>query len=112
MTDTTVKKIDSAHAPRGTMGQTYLVSSVDLSMRLWDSEPTSTPPAPSSRAYETVGYVLNGRARLECEGQTLLLEPGNAWVVPVGAMHEYHILEPFTALEVTHPPAHLHDRDR
>lgn len=41
----------------------------------------------------------------------LLLEPGNSWVVPKGANHTYKILEPFTAVEATHPPAHVKQRD-
>ena len=40
----------------------------------------------------------------------VLLEPGNAWVVPRQARHTYKILEPFTAVEATHPPAEIHDR--
>jgi len=31
--------------------------------------------------------------------------------VPKGAGHSYRILEPFTAVEATHPPAEVHDRD-
>ena len=53
-----------------------------------------------------------GRAELHSEGQMVLLEPGNAWVVPRHARHTYKILEPFTAVEATHPPAEIHDRDR
>ena len=41
----------------------------------------------------------------------VLLEPGNSWVVPAGAHHRYKILEPFTAVEATHPPAHVDGRD-
>ena len=37
MSDTTVKKIDSAGSPRGEMGQVYLASGVRLGMRLWDA---------------------------------------------------------------------------
>jgi quercetin dioxygenase-like cupin family protein len=59
-----------------------------------------------------VGYVISGRAELHSEGQMVLLEPGNAWVVPRHARHTYKILEPFTAVEATHPPAEIHDRDR
>ncbi|HEX5830421.1 MAG TPA: cupin domain-containing protein, partial [Gemmatimonadaceae bacterium] len=59
----------------------------------------------------TVGYVLDGRARLEVEGQMVLLEPGNSWVVPKGAEHSYEILETFTAIEATHPPYQVHGRD-
>jgi mannose-6-phosphate isomerase-like protein (cupin superfamily) len=64
-----------------------------------------------ARDYETVGYVISGRAELHSEGQMVLLEPGNCWVVPRHALHTYKILEPFTAIEATHPPAEIHDRD-
>jgi hypothetical protein len=36
---------------------------------------------------------------------------GDSWVVPKGASHSYKILEPFTAVEATLPPAHVHGRD-
>jgi quercetin dioxygenase-like cupin family protein len=42
------------------------------------------------------------------EGQTVVLEAGNSWVVPKGAEHAYRILEPFTAVEATAPPAQVH----
>ncbi len=38
MPDTTVKKIDSSHSPKGKKGQEYLVSGKHVSMRLWDGE--------------------------------------------------------------------------
>ncbi len=37
-TDTTIKKIDSAHSPTGEMGQKYLASGTSLAMRLWQDE--------------------------------------------------------------------------
>ncbi len=111
MSDTTVKKIDGTHSPKGDMGQKYLATGVATAMRLWEKEaPTESKP-PRSRAYETVGYVIEGRAELHVEGQMVLLEPGDSWVVPKGASHTYHILEPFTAVEATSPPAHINDRD-
>jgi quercetin dioxygenase-like cupin family protein len=93
------------------MGQKYLASGVHIAMRLWEEEPTGPPKAPSQRAYETVGYVIKGRAELHLEGQKVVLEPGDSWVVPKGASHTYRILEPFTAVEATYPPAHVHGRD-
>lgn len=111
MTDTTVKKVSAAAAPRGDMGQVYLVSGKRLSMRLWrDEAPADGKPA-AARDYETVGYVLAGKAELTVEGQSLRLEPGDAWLVPAGAEHSYRILEPFTAVEATAPPAQVHGRD-
>jgi quercetin dioxygenase-like cupin family protein len=111
MIDTTVTKIDSAHSPKGAMGQRYLASGKLLAMRLWENEPPSDDKPMSQREYETVGYVISGRAELHLEGQMVLLEPGDSWVVPKGALHGYRVLEPFTAVEVTSPPAHVHGRD-
>lgn len=111
MTDTTVKKVHSADSPKGDMGQTYLVSGKRVSMRLWEQEPVDNRKDESVRDYETVGYVINGRAELELEGQTIRLEPGDSWLVPAGARHAYKILEPFTAVEATAPPSQVHGRD-
>jgi hypothetical protein len=49
------------------------------------------PKAAAQREYEIVGNVIKGRAQLEIEGQTVLLEPGNSWAVPQGALHRYTI---------------------
>ncbi|MEH2360538.1 cupin domain-containing protein [Nostoc sp.] len=111
MSDSTVKKIDSTHSPKGKLGQKYLASGKDVAMRLWEDEQPNEDKESSSRDYETVGYVINGRAQLHIEGQTILLEPGSSWVVPKGASHTYKILEPFTAVEATSPPAQVHGRD-
>jgi quercetin dioxygenase-like cupin family protein len=109
--DTTVKKIDSSASPRGTDGEIYLASGKSISMRMWDNEQPTDAKEPSRREYETVGYVIGGRAELHLEGQMVLLEPGDSWVVPEGALHTYRILEPFTAVEATHPPYQVHGRD-
>jgi len=92
------------------MGQKYLASGISLDMRLWEEDPGQAKPA-TRRDYETIGYVINGRAELHLEGQTILLEKGDSWVVPKGAIHSYCILESFTAVEATHPPAAVHGRD-
>ena len=107
--DTTVTKVDAHHSPTGPRGETYLASGKSISMRLWVKEP-ARDKQPAVRDYETVGYVIEGRAELEIEGQKILLEPGNSWVVPKGAEHAYHILERFTAVEATHPPYQVHGR--
>ena len=111
MADTTIKKIDSRFSPKGEQGQKYLVSGITMAMRLWDDEQPSEQKEWSEHVYETVGYVLKGKAELHSEGQVIILEPGNSWVVPKGARHKFNFLEPFTAIEVTHPPARVDDRD-
>jgi hypothetical protein len=63
MTDTTVKKVSGASSPKGAMGQVYLASGKRVSMRLWrDEEPQAKGAV--RRDYETVGYVIAGRAEL------------------------------------------------
>ena len=111
MSDTSVNKIDSAYSPKGQLGQKYLASGKTVSMRLWENEQPGEPKEPAAREYETVGYVISGRAELHIEGQMVLLESGNSWVVPKGTSHTYNILEPFTAVEATSPPAQVHGRD-
>lgn len=111
MTDTTVKKVSAEAAPRGEMGQRYLASGIAVSMRLWEERTDEEEGDAVSRDYEMVGYVLGGRAELHVEGQTVILEPGDCWVVPRGVRHDYTILEPFSAVEATSPPARVHGRD-
>lgn len=111
MPDSTVKKIDSEHSPRGHMGQKYLVSGKSLSMRLWKDLQPGQKEESRTRDYETVGYVIKGRAELDLEGQSVLLNAGDSWVVPKGSSHSFIILEPFTAVEATSPPAEVHGRD-
>ncbi len=111
MTDTTIQKVSSEASPKGPEGQVYLVSGKRVSMRMWRNEgPTNSAPA-RRRDYETVGFVVSGRAELVLEGQTIRLEPGDSWLVPPNAEHTYRILENFTAVEATAPPAQVHGRD-
>lgn len=111
MSDSTVIKVNSQTSPKGQMGQKYLAMGKNLSMRLWEEEQPNELKPDTQRPYETVGYVIQGRAELHLEGQMVLLEPGTSWVVPEGASHSYKILEPFTAVEATTPPAAVHGRD-
>lgn len=111
MIDTTIKKVESGSSPKGEMGQRYLVAGKRVSMRLWIDEPGGKLKEPTSREYETVGYVISGSARLDLEGQTLNLKSGDSWLVPAGARHQYTITESFTAVDATSPPAEVHGRD-
>lgn len=111
MADTTIKKVSSASSPEGDMGQVYLASGKAVAMRLWRDEPPADAKEATARDYEVVGYVISGRAELELEGQTIRLEPGDSWLVPSRARHTYRILESFTAVEATSPPAQVHGRD-
>jgi mannose-6-phosphate isomerase-like protein (cupin superfamily) len=109
--DTSVTKVNARYSPRGKRGQKYLAAGIKISLRLWEDEQPGKVKSASRRAYETAGYVISGRAELEIEGQTIVLESGDSWIVPKGAIHRYKILEPFTAVEATCPPAEVHGRD-
>lgn len=101
--DLTVKVSEAA---TGDMGQKLLVSGDAIALRQWNEEPGDAEEKdPVSRDYETVGYVIQGRAELTVSGQTVMLEPGVTWVVPKGAEHAYKIMETFRAVEATSPPA-------
>ncbi|CAF0812934.1 unnamed protein product [Didymodactylos carnosus] len=95
------------------MGQKYLASGKSLSMRMWEEEkPTQEEKPISARDYETCGYVISGKAELHFDNdQKVLLSAGDSWIVPKGAKHTYKILENFTAVEATHPPAEVKNRD-
>lgn len=111
MGDTTIIKVQSAHSPKGEMGQKYLASGKNVAMRLWHEMEPGEPKPPMRRDYETVGYVISGVAELHTEGQMVRLEAGDSWVVPRNAEHTYRVLEAFTAVEATYPPAQVHSRD-
>ncbi|HYG90203.1 MAG TPA: cupin domain-containing protein [Azospirillum sp.] len=104
MAETSLKTLDSAQLPSGTAERKYLASGKHVAMRLWDVVPGDGAPA-SRREYETVGFVIGGRAELHIEGQVIQLRPGDSWVVPKGAEHTYRVLERFQAVEATAPPA-------
>lgn len=98
----TISKIAAADAATGPDGDLLLAGGAHMSLRLWKQEPPQDK-APSRSAYETVGYVLEGRAELTIEGQTVDLAAGDSYLVPRDAEHSYRILEPFTAIEAVSP---------
>ena len=78
MPDTTMKKVEAGTSPRGEMGQRYLVAGKRVSMRLWVQEPGRKLKAPTTREYETVGYVISGSARLDLRvEQSVHFRPSN-----------------------------------
>ena len=108
MKDTSVTKVTSAFSPHGPGGQRYLASGVHVAMRSWENEEPNKKKPISKHPYETVGFVIKGRAELHIEGQTVILNAGDSWTVPKNASHTCKILESFTAVEATCPPAHAH----
>ncbi len=105
MIPTSAHKIDAASAPRGEHGQIVLAAGTDVAMRAWRDEPPGEPKPFTTREYDTVGYVLRGRAELHCGGEVIALAEGDSYLVPRGLAHTYTILERFSAIEATSPPA-------
>ena len=98
--------VNTQEAATGEMGQKLLISGEMIALRLWDEEPSDTQDKKvHTRSYETVGYVISGRAELTVADKTIVLEPGTSWIVPQNAEHTYRVLENFRAVEATHPPA-------
>ena len=94
--------VSSHDTKAGTDGEVQLAAGAHMSMRLWrNEEPHDKPPHKS--AYETLGYVVSGRAELTVEGKTAQLGPGVSYLVPANAEHTYRILESFTAVECISP---------
>lgn len=111
MSNQSITKVSSSGNPEGKMGQEYLASGVHVALRKWVDEEPGEPKEPTARDYETVGYVLAGRAELHIGESVVTLETGDSWVVNRGETHTYRILESFTAIEATAPPAQAHGRD-
>ncbi len=111
MGDKSITKVSSDSAPRGAMGHKYLAAGIHVGLRLWDKEKPGNNAPETARDYETAGYVIEGRALLHLEGQMVALAPGDSWIVAKGSSHRYEIIETFTAVEATTPPAQAHGRD-
>jgi quercetin dioxygenase-like cupin family protein len=111
MGDSSITKVNVATSPKGRLGQKYLACGLRMGMRLWEKEPPGDLKPLSTRDYETVGFVLEGKAELHLEGQIISLQRGDSYVVPKGSSHAYKILETFTAVEATSPPSSMHGRD-
>lgn len=103
--------VEGALTPVGDMGQIYLASGERVSLRLWEGLEPGEPKPRVAREYETVGYVIAGRALLHLPDETLELEVGGSWLVPPGVEHTYEVTEDFTAVEATSPPAQTEGRD-
>ncbi len=99
------KFINEKEAREGEKGEKLLVSGSQVSLRSWiHSEPKKDKKFHTT-PYETVGYVIEGKLRVQFkEGSDQLLMPGDSWVVPEGSEHRYEILEPSHVVEAINQP--------
>ena len=100
----TVQKVSSKGTEACPTGEVLLAAGKAMAMRMWqDEEPQEK--APHRSPYETLGYVVKGRAELTIDGDKIELAAGDSYLVPANAEHPYRILETFSAVECTSPPA-------
>ena len=95
----------SPNAERGPKGQLYLAKGEALALRMWDEEAPTDAKEMHANGYEVVGYAMSGRAKVHFEDASHDLTAGTSWHVPAGAKHRYEIIEAFTAVEASSPPA-------
>ncbi|MGD1856838.1 MAG: cupin domain-containing protein [Leptolyngbyaceae cyanobacterium] len=87
-------------------GLELFLTGQEISFWHWQAVPDHTNvDSYVSQDYEVMGYVISGQAELYVDGKVIPLKPGDSWVVPTGAPHAYRIVEPLTAIKVSHPPA-------
>ena len=101
---THIEIIDAEHTRKSKYGERHLAVGHAMSMRMWDCEPAGIEKKPRKVDYETIGYVISGRAEVMIDGEAAMLTPGTSWVVPRGVEHTYEIMETFTAIECNSPP--------
>jgi len=66
-------------------------------------EPGAVVPM-HTHPHEQTGYVVSGHMRLQIAGDTLDLDPGDAYLIPGGVEHEATALDPLVIVDVFSPP--------
>lgn len=102
-----IQEVAEGKLPKSDDVKEILASGENLGLRIWKNEKPGADKEPHTSSYETVGYVLKGKAELHIEGEVTELNEGDSYLVPEGTEHTYKIIETFTAVEATSPPAHL-----
>ncbi len=103
----TTEEIADAKLAEGNEVKEIMASGEDVGLRIWRDEEPGADKEMHSNSYETVGYVLKGKAELHLNDKVIELMEGNSYLVPKDAEHTYKIIETFSAVEATSPPAHL-----
>jgi len=88
-----------------TLGPRILARGRRMAMRMWVEDETVNPKEPRAHEYEVVGYVTEGSATLDANGQSLDLEAGDSYCIPPGVTHVWTIKSAFKCIEATSPPA-------
>lgn len=98
-------KVSAQGAAAGPHGEIALAAGERVALRMWRAETPDADKPMTTSPHETVGYVISGRAELLLGAESVILEPGDSYLVPAGQAHTYRILETFTSVEATSPPA-------
>ena len=100
-------KLSMSDTQHGENGQHHLIRGERGSLRLWHNEQPDTAGSGDMHQhdYETLGYIISGRAELSVNDQKIMLEAGDSYCVPSNTPHMFRILETLTAVESTTPSA-------
>src|ERR671932_457961 len=98
-------KVSARGAADGPHGEITPAGGARLGRGMGGAEAPNADKPMTTSPHETTGYVISGRAELVVGGETVTLAAGDSYCVPAGAEHTYRILETFTAVEATAPPA-------
>ncbi|WP_421773053.1 cupin domain-containing protein [Gracilimonas sp.] len=105
---TATEEIAEEKSPETDERKEIMASGEDVGLRIWREEEPGADKEMHSNLYEIVGYVLKGEAELHLDDdQVVELTKGDSYLVPKEAEHMYKIIETFSAVEATSPPAHL-----
>ncbi|WP_340105319.1 cupin domain-containing protein [Rhodohalobacter sp. 8-1] len=102
-----IEETSKGKLPEKDTPKEILATGENVGLRIWKNEEPGADKEFHRSAYETVGYVLKGKAELHLADEVKELTEGDSYFVPKGSEHKYKILETFTAIEATSPPAHL-----
>jgi quercetin dioxygenase-like cupin family protein len=111
-----IQKLNAGEAQPGSHGEALMIRGANMALREWNEGPnqmlnqnkkenSAQGGGDHAQDYDTLGYVIDGEARLCSGDETWHLTKGDSWFVPKGALHRYEIETSFRAVEVTSPPA-------
>ena len=79
-------------------GMGKLISGQRSSMRYWNEKKRDGKEM-HANDYETLGFVLGGKAHLTLGSETVELKKGDSYLVPSGVEHKYTIDSEFESVE-------------
>ena len=64
-----------------------------------------TTGASDSDTSEKAGYVVRGKVQISTDDETIVVEAGGAYALPIGVPHQFTVLEDSVIVQVRHSAA-------